>query len=102
MEQRLSLVTLGVSDLARACRFYEDGLGWRRDGGVEGEVAFYQLGGMILALWGRDELAADARLELAPVTPGGSFGGLALAYNRSEEHTSELQSLMRSSYAVFC
>src|SRR3546814_11625449 len=81
MEQRLSLVTLGVSDLARACRFYENGLGWRRDGGVEGEVAFYQLGGMILALWGRDELAADARLELAPVTPGGSFGGLALAYH---------------------
>src|SRR3546814_12078328 len=36
---------------------------------------------MILALWGRDELAADSRLELAPVTPGGSFGGLALAYN---------------------
>src|SRR3546814_4538135 len=98
MEQRLSLVTLGVSDLARACRFYADGLGWRRDGGVEGEVAFYQLGGMILALWGRDELAADARLALAPVTPGGRFGGLALAYNardpRSEEHQSELPSPM--------
>src|SRR3546814_5380774 len=26
----------------------------------------------------------------------------ALSENRSEEHTSELQSLMRSSYAVFC
>src|SRR3546814_14018516 len=77
MEQRLRLVTRGFGALARACRFYEEGLGWRRDGGVEGEVAFYQLGGMILALWGRDELAADARLELAPVTPGGSFGGLA-------------------------
>src|SRR3546814_4788561 len=25
-----------------------------------------------------------------------------LGYNRSEEHTSELQSLMRISYAVFC
>src|SRR3546814_12661207 len=88
MEQRLRLVTRGFGALARACRFYEDGLGWRRDGGVEGEVAFYQLGGMILALWGRDELAADSRLELAPVTPGGSFGGLALAYHardRSEE-----------------
>src|SRR3546814_3802391 len=47
MEQRLSLVTLGVSDLARACRFYEDVLGWRRGGGVEGAVAFYQLGGKI-------------------------------------------------------
>src|SRR3546814_6582306 len=29
-------------------------------------------------------------------------GGLAQRRPRSEEHTSELQSLMRSSYAVFC
>src|SRR3546814_4471464 len=28
--------------------------------------------------------------------------GRALSYKRSEEHTSELQSLMRISYAVFC
>ncbi|MGF1628406.1 MAG: VOC family protein [Kiloniellaceae bacterium] len=81
MEQRLSLVTLGVRDLALARAFYEQGLGWTRNAGVEGEVAFYQLGGMILALWGRDALAEDARLELAPMTPGKSFGGLALAYN---------------------
>lgn len=85
MEQRLSLVTLGVRDLARARRFYEQGLGWRRDAGVEGEVAFYQLGGMILALWGRDALAADARLALAPAEPGKSFGGSALAYNARDE-----------------
>ena len=49
MEQRLSLVTLGVADLERARRFYEDGLGWRR-GNEHAEVAFYQLGGMVLAL----------------------------------------------------
>src|SRR3546814_1999635 len=30
------------------------------------------------------------------------LGGLVLASKRSEEHTSELQSLMRISYAVFC
>src|SRR3546814_9362929 len=29
-------------------------------------------------------------------------GGLRTAIQRSEEHTSELQSLMRISYAVFC
>src|SRR3546814_1522732 len=29
-------------------------------------------------------------------------GFIALAQQRSEEHTSELQSLMRISYAVFC
>ena len=75
MEQRLSLVTLGVADLERARRFYEDGLGWRR-GNDDAEVAFYQLGGMVLALWGRDALAQDAHLP----DPGG-FGGIALAYN---------------------
>lgn len=85
MEQRMSLVTLGVSDLARARRFYEEGLGWTLGGGVEGEVAFYQLAGTILALWGRDDLAEDARLALAPVEPGKSFGGIALAYNTRDE-----------------
>src|SRR3546814_6053875 len=34
--------------------------------------------------------------------PGDEALLLALAYQRSEEHTSELQSLMRTSYAVFC
>src|SRR3546814_13422883 len=80
MEQRLSLVTLGVRDLTRARRFYEEGLGWTRNAGVAGEVAFYQLGGAILALWGRENLANDARLDLAAAPPGKSFGGLALPY----------------------
>src|SRR3546814_3326711 len=47
-------------------------------------------------------LAADRidRLLLyrAPIL----IGGGRLALGRSEEHTSELQSLMRNSYAVFC
>jgi catechol 2,3-dioxygenase-like lactoylglutathione lyase family enzyme len=76
MEQRLSLVTLGVADLERARRFYEDGLGWRR-GNDHPEVAFYQLGGMVLALWGRDLLAQDGCLP----SGGQGFGGIALAYN---------------------
>src|SRR3546814_10487590 len=33
---------------------------------------------------------------------GGGAGYRSIAVVRSEEHTSELQSLMRSSYAVFC
>src|SRR3546814_2334738 len=39
-----------------------------------------------------------ARLTEAETTPG----TLRMATERSEEHTSELQSLMRISYAVFC
>jgi catechol 2,3-dioxygenase-like lactoylglutathione lyase family enzyme len=76
MEQRLSLVTLGVVDLERARRFYENGLGWRR-GNSHPEVAFYQIGGAVLALWGREALAQDAGLPDA----GSGFGGIALAYN---------------------
>src|SRR3546814_8413032 len=36
-------------------------------------------------------------LETSPDVPEAAWGG-----ERSEEHTSELQSLMRISYAVFC
>src|SRR3546814_10552211 len=35
-------------------------------------------------------------------TPHGALGGDSATRTRSEEHTSELQSLMRISYAVFC
>ncbi|WP_229055006.1 VOC family protein [Aeromicrobium sp. Leaf350] len=91
MEQRLSLVTLGVGDLARARAFYEEGLGWRR-GNTEDEVAFYQLPGIVLALWDRAELAADAGVPDAP--PG--FGGFALAYNtRSRDEVVEVLDLAR-------
>ncbi len=76
MEQRLSLVTLGVDDIARARRFYEEGLGWRRGNAEEG-VAFYQMPGMIFALWPRPALAEDAGVD----DPGAHFSGMALAYN---------------------
>jgi catechol 2,3-dioxygenase-like lactoylglutathione lyase family enzyme len=80
MEQRLSLVTLGVADLERSLRFYE-GLGWRR-GNQHAEVVFFQLGGAVLGLWSRESLAADA--DMAP--QGSGFGGITLAYNtRSRE-----------------
>jgi hypothetical protein len=78
MEQRLSLITLGVTDVGRARAFYE-ALGWRLDGGVDDDtdhVAFFQTGSMIVALWSRDKLAADSAVE----DPGG-WGGVTLAYN---------------------
>jgi catechol 2,3-dioxygenase-like lactoylglutathione lyase family enzyme len=81
MEQRLSLVTLGVADLARSRRFYEDGLGWKR-GNDNDAVAFYQMPGGIFALWSRAALADDTGVA----DSGASFSGMALAYNaRSRE-----------------
>jgi uncharacterized glyoxalase superfamily protein PhnB len=75
MEQRLSLVTLGVADLERARAFYE-ALGWRSFTPAELEVAFFQSGGMVFALWGLDRLAEDSG-----VVRGSGYGGVTLAYN---------------------
>ena len=77
MEQRLSLVTLGVRDLAVARRFYE-AMGWRTGAGPDDDVVFFQAGCMIVALWGRAELAEDSA-----VADGGGWGGVTLAYNVS-------------------
>jgi predicted lactoylglutathione lyase len=74
----LSLITLGVADVSRAQAFYE-ALGWQMNGGVNDEsdhVAFFQAGGMIVALWGRAKLAEDSG-----VADGGGWGGVTLAYN---------------------
>src|SRR5690349_7560892 len=80
MDQRLSLVTLGVSDLRRARAFYE-GLGWTTGAGPDDDVVFFQAGGMIVALWSRASLAADSGVE-----DSGGWGGVTLAYNtRSTE-----------------
>lgn len=76
MEQRLSLVTLGVADLAHSRRFYEEGLGWAKSNN-EDEVAFYQLNGLVLAVWARADLAEDAGLS----DTGATFSGISLAFN---------------------
>ncbi len=62
MEQRVSLVTLGVSDLSRARTFYE-ALGWTTGAAPDDDVVFFQTGGMIVALWDRARLAEDSGVE---------------------------------------
>jgi hypothetical protein len=75
MEQRISLITLGVADMSRARTFYEQ-LGWR--GQEVEETVFFQAGAMALILWARQKLAGDAGIE---DTSAGGFGGLTLAHN---------------------
>jgi predicted lactoylglutathione lyase len=75
VEQRISLITLGVTDVGRARAFYER-LGWQ--GQEVEETAFFQVGGIAFVLWGRDKLAADAGVD---DDGPGSFGGSALALN---------------------
>ena len=80
MDQRLSVVTLGVSDLARARKFYE-ALGWSAAENPGEDVVFFQAGGMVFSLWDRTRLAEDSTVEDAP-----GWGGITLAHNvRSPE-----------------
>jgi uncharacterized protein len=86
VEPRISLITLGVSDLQRSIRFYRDGLGLpMRDSPPE--VAFFETRGTWLALFGRDALAEDAGVDPA----GGGFRGFTLAHNvRTREEVDRL------------
>jgi len=79
MEQRVSLITLGVGDVAASRAFYER-LGWIVAMDVQ-ETVFFQIGGSVLTLWSRDKLAEDSG-----VSDNGGWGGITLAHNvRSRE-----------------
>jgi catechol 2,3-dioxygenase-like lactoylglutathione lyase family enzyme len=80
MKPRISMITLGVSDVARAARFYEEGLGLPRMPSPP-VVAFFTLNGSWLGLYGRADLAADAGVDAA----GEGFAGFALAHNVDSE-----------------
>ena len=75
MDQRVSAITLGVHDLSRARAFYE-AMGWRSRAKPDDDVAFFQLGPLILALWGRENIAEDSGVDL-----GTGYGGVTLSYN---------------------
>ncbi len=78
MEQRISLITLGVADVAHSRKFYE-AIGWKGTS-PDGDVVFFQANGMVLALWSRAKLEADSG-----VGDTGGWGGVTLAYNVSTE-----------------
>jgi catechol 2,3-dioxygenase-like lactoylglutathione lyase family enzyme len=75
MKQRVTVITLGTTDLKRARAFYE-ALGWRSRAGEDDDVVFFQIGGSVLSLWDRARLAEDSGVEL-----GGGYGGVTLANN---------------------
>jgi uncharacterized protein len=76
MEQRVSLVTIGVADVARSREFYER-LGWRSGAAPGDDIVFFQALGMVVALWSREELLKDMGKTAAPPAPG----AIGLAYN---------------------
>ena len=93
MEQRVSIVNLGVADLERSSAFYE-GLGWRRSMAKSEGIIFFQTGGMALALYPRLELAKDATVPLE----GHGFNGMSLAYNT--RNRAEVDSVLEDAAAA--
>jgi len=77
VEARINIVTLGVSDLQRARKFYEEGLGWKASSASQDTIVFFQLGGIVLALYPRGLLADDATV----LADGSGFRGITLAHN---------------------
>ena len=87
MEQRLTIITLGVEDLQRSMEFYEKTLGWKRVQEENDQIAFFQLNGIMLALFPANQLARDASVD----PQGSGFKKFSLAYNtRSEKEVDDL------------
>jgi len=97
MEQRLSLITLGVADLDRSRSFYGDGLGWTPSTLGSDEVVFFQAAGVVFGLYGRDALAEDAGIASAE---GSGFRGVTLAHNtRTRDEVDTVLALAESAGA---
>lgn len=90
MRQKLNIVTLGVEDFQRSLNFYQNGLGWKTSSASTENIAFFQLGGIIFALYPRDKLAED--VTIAP--EGHGFSGITLAYNAKNE--AEVDEVLRN------
>ena len=86
MEARLNIITLGAHDFKRAVDFYEKGLGWAKSPASQGDIAFFKLGNIVLAIYPREALAEDITIP----AEGSGFGGITIAYNtRSEKEVDD-------------
>jgi len=96
MESRISIITLGVSNLDRSIRFYRDGLGFDTKAKEGDQIAFFRLNGTALALYPVDKLAEDIGPEIRRSTSG--FSGVTIAHNvREKSEVSEILSLAERS-----
>ena len=74
MQQQISVITLGIADLARSKHFYVDGFGWKPVFETP-DIVFYQMNGLMLGTWLASALAEDTRrVGLKP-------GAFSLAHN---------------------
>ena len=81
MRQKLNLITLGVDDIAKSVKFYEEGLGWQRSSASMDDMILFPLGGIVLSLYPKKLLAEDATVDYK----GSGFAGITLSYNAKNE-----------------
>ena len=89
MKPRISVITLGVKNFERSLRFYRDGLSWPTKAKTEDGIAFFDLHDIILAIFGKNDLARDATVD----PDGNGFSGVTLAHNTGSE--TEVNEIMR-------
>lgn len=95
MEQRLTIITLGVSDLPTISKFYE-GLGWKKTKSSNENISFFKMNGILMSLYPRDKLAEDATLP-ATAAPEEGFKGMTIAYNcKSREEVDRIFAFLKS------
>ncbi len=99
MEQRLSMITLGVADLVRAVAFYENVVGWKAAPGPS-EIAFFDLGGVVFSLYPHDDMAKDMNVA-ADISGDTAYQGFALAHNaRSKDEVDSIFSQLKDNGAT--
>ena len=87
MEQRLTIITLGVSNLEKSTQFYETKFGWKKSKDSNAHISFFNLNGILLSLYEKKELAKDAQVN----PEGKGFKQFTLAYNtRSKGEVDQL------------
>ena len=81
MRQKINFITLGVNDFQKSVDFYEKGIGWKKSSASVGDLALFQLGGVILGLYPKHLLAEDANVD----DKGSGFAGITLSYSAKSE-----------------
>ena len=92
LEPRISIITLGVTDLDRSYEFYHHGLGFPTSHNPETGIVFFRTSGTCLALYPLDKLAEDVSPDLK--ADRNAFPGMTLAHNtKTKAEVDEVLSL---------
>lgn len=86
LEQRMNIVTIGVADLLKMTKFYEELFGWEKSDQSNENVSFFKLNGIFLSLYPREKLAEDSWVS----SKGEGWSGFTMAYcTRSKDEVDQ-------------